>query len=139
MPAPKSPEFRRRASDLVAQGEPVAATCRVLKVSRAGYYAWRDRVPSARTVADEALTATIRQVHLESRGTYGAPRVHAALHRESRAAQPVVGGLLVHAHSPSRGPHRPPRSRILKNSSFCSRVYFRAGIATPRRWCCDDR
>lgn len=52
-------------------------TCRVLKVSRAGYYAWRDRVPSPRAVADEALTATIRQVHLQSRGTYGAPRVQA--------------------------------------------------------------
>lgn len=54
-------------------------TCRVLEVSRAGYYAWRDRVPSPRAVADEALTATIRQVHLESRGTYGAPRVQAEL------------------------------------------------------------
>jgi len=54
-------------------------TCRALRVSRAGCYAWRDRVPSARAVVDEALTTTIRQAHLESRGTYGAPRVHAEL------------------------------------------------------------
>lgn len=51
----------------------------MLKVSRAGYYAWLSRVPSARAVADETLTATIRQVHLESRGTYGTPRVHTEL------------------------------------------------------------
>ena len=54
-------------------------TCRVLKVSRAGYYAWCNRAPSARPVADQTLTTTIRQVHLESRGTYGAPRIHAEL------------------------------------------------------------
>lgn len=54
-------------------------TCRVLKVSRSGYYAWRERVPSKRVVADEALTVTIRQVHLASRGTYGSPRIHAEL------------------------------------------------------------
>lgn len=53
--------------------------CRVLKVSRAGYYAWRNRPPSPRAVADEALTTTIARIHLDSRGTYGAPRVHAEL------------------------------------------------------------
>jgi putative transposase len=54
-------------------------TCRVLKVSRSGYYDWRGRAPSARAVADAALTATIVQVHEGSRRTYGAPRVHAEL------------------------------------------------------------
>ncbi len=54
-------------------------TCRVRKVPRAVYCAWRDRVPSARAVVDEALTTTFRQVHLESRDTYGARRVHAEL------------------------------------------------------------
>jgi len=53
--------------------------CRVLKVSRSGYYDWLKRPPSARTVADAALVETIEQVHYESRGTYGAPRVHAEL------------------------------------------------------------
>jgi len=50
--------------------------CRVLGVSRSGYYEARGRPPSARAVADEALTATIREVHTMSRGSYGAPRVH---------------------------------------------------------------
>lgn len=58
---------------------PVAVACRVLKVSTSGFYDWRSRCPSPREVADDALTATIRQVHAGSRGTYGAPRVHAEL------------------------------------------------------------
>jgi putative transposase len=57
----------------------VSLLCRVLGVSRAGYYAWTRRPPSARARTDAALTAQIRQVHQRSRGTYGAPRVHAEL------------------------------------------------------------
>ncbi|WP_342152912.1 IS3 family transposase [Methylorubrum sp. SB2] len=56
---------------------PVAAMARVLGVSKAGYYAWAGREPSARAVADVALLKRIRTVHLGSRQTYGAPRVHA--------------------------------------------------------------
>lgn len=53
--------------------------CRVLKVSTSGYYDWLERPPSARAQADAVLVETIRDVHYESRGTYGAPRVHAEL------------------------------------------------------------
>lgn len=58
---------------------PVALLCRVLRVSRSGFYAWLEREPSARARADAALAERIREVHQESRGTYGAPRVHAEL------------------------------------------------------------
>jgi putative transposase len=51
----------------------------VLGVARAGYYAWACRPLSQRTVADQALTDQIRQIHAPSRGTYGAPRIHAEL------------------------------------------------------------
>jgi putative transposase len=57
----------------------VVRLCRLLGVSPSGYYAWRRRPPSARAWADAALVATIREVHAASRGTYGAPRVHAEL------------------------------------------------------------
>ena len=57
----------------------VTVACRVLRVSRSGFYEWRDRARSAREVADEQLSATIAKVHAASRGTYGAPRVHAEL------------------------------------------------------------
>jgi putative transposase len=58
---------------------PVTILCRVLRVSRAGYYAWAGRGASARARADEALQAQIAAAHDRSRGTYGAPRVHATL------------------------------------------------------------
>ncbi len=58
---------------------PVNLLCRLLKVSRSGYYAWTTRPPSARAVADEILTEQIRSFHTASRKTYGAPRIHADL------------------------------------------------------------
>ena len=63
----------------------IASLCRVLGVARAGYYDWRARqperggAPSARARADGALLPHIRDIHTQSRGTYGAPRIHAEL------------------------------------------------------------
>jgi putative transposase len=57
----------------------ISLLCRVLKVSRSGYYAWLHRSPSRRSVEDASLTDEIRQVHQRSRGTYGYPRIHAEL------------------------------------------------------------
>jgi putative transposase len=56
-----------------------ARMCRLLGVSTSGYYAWRNRRPSKRAVEDAALTGTISEIHAWSRGTYGAPRIHAEL------------------------------------------------------------
>ena len=64
---------------------PIAAMARALGVSEAGYHAWRRRPPSVRTMADEVLLKRIRTVHTVSRGTYGAPRVHAELRAEGRS------------------------------------------------------
>ena len=58
---------------------PVATMCRVLGVSPSGYWAWSKRPSSARARADAELTETIRTIHVDSRGTYGMPRVHAEL------------------------------------------------------------
>jgi putative transposase len=69
----------RLVHELAADGFPVAVTCRLLEVSRSGYYDWSTRAPSLRTVADAALADTIIAVHADSRGTYGSPRVHAEL------------------------------------------------------------
>ena len=59
--------------------------CRVLGVSPAGFRAWSERSPSARVRADTILLTAIRAIHARSRGTYGAPRVHAALQATGRA------------------------------------------------------
>ena len=61
---------------------PVATMCRLLEVSTSGYYAWRDRGPSARALEDMALTKRIRGYHERSRGTYGMPRIQADLTEE---------------------------------------------------------
>jgi putative transposase len=70
---------RFRLIEAEQAGHSVVRLCRLLGVSPSGYYAWRKRPPSARARADAALTTTIREVHAASRGTYGAPRVHAEL------------------------------------------------------------
>jgi putative transposase len=57
----------------------IATMCRVLGISRSGYHAWRRREPARRSLADAELTSRIRTIHARSRGTYGAPRVHAEL------------------------------------------------------------
>jgi putative transposase len=57
----------------------VATLCRVLGVSPSGYWAWHKRGPSARSQADMHLSGQIRTIHQASRGTYGVPRIHAAL------------------------------------------------------------
>lgn len=57
----------------------VAVACRVLGVSRSGYYDWLGRPPSARDEANTLLLKHIKEVHKDSRETYGWPRIHAEL------------------------------------------------------------
>jgi transposase InsO family protein len=61
---------------------PVAALCRLLGVTRQGYYAFARRPASARAERERTLRERLRALHAESRGTYGSPRLHAALRRE---------------------------------------------------------
>lgn len=53
--------------------------CRVLGVSRSGYYAWHKRPISARKMADQELSQQIKEIYQHSRQTYGSPRIHAEL------------------------------------------------------------
>ena len=89
---------------------PVAAMARVLGVSKAGYYAWLQRPPSAHATADAALLKRIKTVHASSRQTYGAPRVHADLreggerHSRKRIARLMRAAGLVGASHRHGGP-----------------------------------
>jgi len=62
----------------------VTALCRVLEVTRQGYYVWQKRPPSSRERAQRALTASVQRIHTASRGTYGSPRILAVLRKEGQ-------------------------------------------------------
>ena len=83
--------------------------CRVLEVSPAGYYAWRSRPESPRSVANRELVEGIRRAHRDSHGRYGSPRIHAELKAQG--------------HSASRG--------RIERQMRCHGI--RAIVATPRR------
>ena len=60
----------------------VRCLCRVLHVTRSGYYAWAKRSPSRRQREEVQLRARIRATHTASRGTYGSPRISAQLRQD---------------------------------------------------------
>jgi putative transposase len=69
--------------------------CRLYGVSRAGYYKWRNRKPSARDREDEVLLEQINEIHKASRRTYGSPRIHAGLrNRGWRVSKKRVARLM---------------------------------------------
>lgn len=74
--------MRYRCIDRRRNQYPVRMMCRVLKVSRSGYYAWRTRPESQRAKTDRQLTREIRRIHIDSDGVYGAPKITAELKEE---------------------------------------------------------
>ncbi len=64
-----------------AQGHRLTCLCAALGVSRSGYYAWRQRPPSARTQEDQRLLVTVRRLHEKTREQYGALKLWYALQR----------------------------------------------------------
>jgi len=92
---------------------PIATMCRVLGVSASGYYAWRKRPRSERARGDAILAHRIRGIHLHSRGTYGAPRIHAELADEGmRVGRKRVARLMQAAGLQGVSRRRRPRTTI---------------------------
>ena len=86
----------------------VASLCRVLRVSRSGYYEWRDRPPSAREQTDERLIEEIRRVH------------HAPMRPTGRedlagAQWPRLTFVNIGCRHKTRGAHRANRKRSLSH------------------------
>ena len=75
----EAPEVKFGFIDAEKAAHPITKLCRLLEVSRAGFYAWCGRPPSRRTVEDARLAILIREAHERSRCTYGSPRIHAEL------------------------------------------------------------
>ncbi len=63
--------MRYAAVDSLRERYPVSILCAVLEVSKSGYYEWRNRSASARTLANDRLVSEIRVLHAESFGSYG--------------------------------------------------------------------
>jgi transposase InsO family protein len=63
---------------------PVRILCDVLEVSPAGYYAWRSRPESRRSATNRAIVDDIKQVHRDTSGRYGSPRIHVELKAQGR-------------------------------------------------------
>ncbi len=61
---------------------PMWLMCKILEVSRAGYYHWLKTIPSFRYLEDQRLLEIIRYHYNKSRGTYGLPRIYAAIRKE---------------------------------------------------------
>jgi putative transposase len=79
----------------LASEYPVGVLCEVLRVSRSGYYAWRGRGPSPRQQANIELSQQLQRLHRQSRGSYGRPRLTAALRRQGHGcSQARVGRLM---------------------------------------------
>ena len=88
---------------------PLVTMCRALDLSPSGYYDWLNRPPSARAKQDDELRDRIRTIWSESRGTYGRPRIHAALREEGvRVSQKRVARLMKSMGIRGGGPWTPP-------------------------------
>ena len=115
----------------------------LLEVSRAAYYAQRPGTPSARQVADTALTEQIRQAHQASKGRYGAPRVHAELRRRGhRHGKKRVARLMRAAGLCGRTPRRFKRTTVPDPAAAARADLIRRDVAVNAaavntRWCGD--
>ncbi|BFV61194.1 hypothetical protein KCMC57_up62980 [Kitasatospora sp. CMC57] len=78
----------------------VQRLCGVLGVARSGYYAWQAgaRARAGRAAAEAALVGEIREVHRETRGAYGVPRVHAELRAQGRVVNRKRVARLMREH-----------------------------------------
>jgi putative transposase len=86
----------------------VGMLCKVLKVSRSGFYAWLRRGPSEREQQDQALAEEIHEIHRKSRRAYGSPRIYRALRSQGHGC----------------GRHRVARIMRLEGLQGCSKQRF---------------
>ncbi len=120
----------------------VARACALLKVSRAAFYAHLAG-PSRRDREDAELTGQIRAVHQESKGRYGAPRVHAELARRGRRhSRKRVARLMRTAGIAGKAPRRWKKTTIADPAAAARadriRRNFTADAASLNaRWCGD--
>ena len=80
-----------------AAGQSAVKACAQLRISRSAYHEWTRDTPSKREQSDAELEQRIADIHRDSRGTYGAPRVHQELRRQGISCDLAPASL--------QGPH----------------------------------
>ena len=95
---------------------PVTHVCKVLRVSRSRYYAWRTRPVRAREMANQKLADKIETVYNENHGTYGSPRIHV-----ERWEKGVVCG-------------KNQIARLMLLRGLCAKQHKRYWATTKRNW-----
>jgi transposase InsO family protein len=106
--------------------------CKVLRVSRSGYYAWRRRPEPERRRTDRRLVHEIRDVHRTSRWTYGSPRVHAELRaRKFRVGRNRVARLMKENGIRARRKRRFRRTTDSRHSLPVARNLVRRKFEAP--------
>lgn len=105
---------------IAAKGLPVQVALRVLGVSSSGYYEWRDRPPSPRTLRHAWLSEIVRRAHADSRGVYGARRIYAELTLGQGIAVGRQTVELLMRRAGIQGIAGRPRFRRMGNTATCS-------------------
>jgi len=117
--------------------------CVLLEVSRAAFYQWARHIPSQHDQEDEAMKPVIKGIHQASRGTYGSPRVHAALRRDGVAtATKRVARLMREQGLQGRRKRRFKRTTIADPTAAAAadlikRVFGPSTTLIDRAWCSD--
>jgi transposase InsO family protein len=124
-------------------GGNVKRACELLQVSRAAYYAARDGRLSRREQDDAELTEAIKRVHSDSKGRYGAPRIHAELCRAGRRhGRKRVARLMRAGKIRGRTPKRWKKTTIpdpaaATRADLVRRDFTANASAINARWCGD--
>ena len=121
----------------------VKRACELLKVSRSAYYAAREGEPSERAAQDAELAARVKAVHEESKGRYGAPRVHAQLRAQGqRHSRKRVARLMRQAGLQGRAAKRWKKTTIPDPAAAARADRIRRDFTADAsklntRWCGD--
>jgi transposase InsO family protein len=121
----------------------VKRACELLKVSRAAFYQYLRRIPSPRERADAELAGQIRAVHQESKGRYGAPRVHAELRRRGHAhSRKRIARLMCSSGIRGRAAKRRAKTTIpgpaaAARADLIRRDFTADAAKVSTRWCGD--
>ncbi|SDT80443.1 IS3 family transposase [Actinoplanes derwentensis] len=121
----------------------VKRACELLKVSRSAYYQQKSGVKSVRERVDAQLTELITAVHAVSKGTYGAPRVHADLAEDGlRHGRKRVARLMRAAGLAGKSPRRWRTTTIAdpnagQRPDLVGRDFTTDPAAIDTRWCGD--